>query len=61
MVERTFLRLVLSAIILGMTALFAPFMVLLKAAEGVYVAWQITRESLRQAWQEDPHRFLRRP
>ena len=60
-VERLFLRLVLSAIILTMTALFGPFMVLLKATEGVFVALQITQESLRQAWREDPNRFIRRP
>ncbi len=61
MVERFLLRLLLSGIVLGVSSAFAPFMLVLKALEGVYVTAQITAACLKQTWQEDPHRFIDRP
>jgi hypothetical protein len=58
-VERLLLRLLLSAIVIATSAAFAPFMVVLKVLEGVYVATTITAACLKQAWTEDPRRFTR--
>lgn len=49
--ERLFVRVSLSGIVVLVSLFFAPFMVLLKIAEGVYVAAKITHESIRQVWE----------
>jgi hypothetical protein len=59
MAERFLLRLLLSAIVLGVSAFFAPFMLVLKAFEGVYVTAQITASCLRQTWTQDPRDFTK--
>jgi hypothetical protein len=57
--ERFLLRVLLSAIVVGMGAFFMPMMVVLKLLEGVYVTAQITAACLRQTWTKDPHDYLR--
>jgi hypothetical protein len=48
--ERLFVRVSLSGIVVLVSLFFAPFMVLLKVAEGVFVAAKITQESIQQVW-----------
>ena len=49
--ERVTIRVMLTLFALLVCALFAPVMVLLKAAEGVYVAYRITKDCVTQIWQ----------
>ena len=49
--ERYAIRVMLTVFVLLVCALFAPVMVVLKTAEGVYVAYRITRDCLTQVWQ----------
>ena len=46
--ERLTVRVMLTLFALLVCAVFAPVMVLLKAAEGVYVAYRITKDCVTQ-------------
>ena len=49
--ERYAIRVMLTVFTLLVCVAFAPVMVLLKTAEGVYVAYRITRDCVAQVWQ----------
>lgn len=49
--ERYAVRVMLTVFVLLVCALFAPVMVLLKTAEGVYLVCRITKDCITQVWQ----------
>ncbi len=48
--ERIAVRSCLTLIVLAVSAAFFPFLLLLKLAEGVLVAYKITESSVTQVW-----------